>query len=147
MAGVPFFGPGKNNAEALQKLNQRCLDDEKNYPAVASIRAHGTAKNLQGWNKVLFAECPQSATTWEQTLGRMHRKYQKAPNVNAWVALQTQSREESFAAALRQAEFIQDTIQTVGTQKMIFAQKTFKLENVLKFDVALLDRLWAGGDM
>lgn len=143
LGGYKFFGPGPVNAAAIQKANAEALNGNV-QTVVASIRAHGTAKNLQGWHKMLFFETPPSATRIEQAIGRMHRKHQRHP-VEAWTLLHTRALEEAFAAAVRHAEFQQHTEPTGGRRKLLFAEKTFTL-NVLDFDTLLLDKLWQGGE-
>ena len=47
----------------------------------ASIKVHGTGRNLQAWSRNLVLEPPASGRMWEQLLGRTHRAGQTAPVV------------------------------------------------------------------
>ena len=69
-----FFGRGEEaSAQILQAKGDRTI--------VASIRAHGTGKNLQMFSRALVTQIPASQKIWEQLLGRLHRRGQKADKV------------------------------------------------------------------
>lgn len=53
-------------------------DGSDRFFCVASIRAHGTGKNLQHHHKQLLVQWPRPANQCEQLLGRTHRTGQKA---------------------------------------------------------------------
>lgn len=59
--GAKVFGAGENDIE------------EYLGSCVASIDAHGTGKDLQQFNRNLLVSVPESATDFEQCVGRTHR--------------------------------------------------------------------------
>lgn len=111
-SGFPYYGAGPEaNAKIIEETG----------PFVASIKAHGTGKNLQRYNLNLFTSCLPSAADWEQTLGRTHRTGQKADEVGAELYQQCDEMVESFAKAMREAQFIK---QVHGeSQKLLYADK------------------------
>lgn len=111
-SGFRYFGAGPEDAKAI-------LDVQG--PFIASIRAHGTGKNLQRYSRNLITSCIPDAATWEQLLGRTHRTGQKADEVTADVYVQCVEMQDSFDKALREARFIKDM--HGETQKLLFADK------------------------
>ncbi len=59
--GAKVFGAGENQ---IEECTESC---------VASIKAHGTGKDLQQFNRNLLVSVPESATDFEQCVGRTHR--------------------------------------------------------------------------
>lgn len=86
---------------------------------VASMRSHGTGKNLQAFNQELFVQWPRSAKLAEQTLGRMHRNGQEASQVSAYTCATSEFDDMLLAASLNDALYIHQT--TGNRQKLIYA--------------------------
>lgn len=76
---------------------------------VASIRAHGTGKNLQGFHRNLVANPPSDGATWEQLVGRTHRQGQLADEVTVEVYRHTPVYEASVEKARDLAGYIQES--------------------------------------
>ena len=76
---------------------------------VASIKAHGTGKNLQAYCNNLVTTPPGNGTRWEQMLGRTHRPGQESDSVNVWVYLHTPTFRATWENALNDAEFVEKT--------------------------------------
>jgi len=111
--GFPLFGPG---AEGI-------LKEKGTRTVVASIKAHGTGKNLQGYHRNLVTTAPTSGTVWEQLLGRTHRPGQTADEVTVDVYRHTLEMQAALTKALRDAQYQQDT--TGNQQKLLSATYTF----------------------
>jgi hypothetical protein len=92
---------------------------EKAVTLAASIRVHGTGKNLQAWANQLVISPPQAGKTWEQLLGRTHRTGQMSDEV--WCHYY--AHLPPFQAALKQAKSDAQYIQqTQGVrQKLVYA--------------------------
>lgn len=112
--GFPLFGPG---AEGI-------LKEKGTRTIVASIRAHGTGKNLQGFSRNLVTTTPTSGTVWEQLLGRTHRPGQEADEVTVEVYRHTLEMRAAVNKALRDADYQQTT--TGNRQKLLSATWTFR---------------------
>ena len=67
--GIPYY---KGGSEIPNTKSHRCI---------ASIKAHGTGKNLQAWNINLIAHPLSDPSMWEQLLARTHRHGQEADEV------------------------------------------------------------------
>jgi hypothetical protein len=115
--GFPLFGPG---AEGI-------LKERGTRTIVASIKAHGTGKNLQGFSRNLVTTSPTSGTVWEQLLGRTHRPGQEADEVTVDVYRHTLEMRSAVNKALRDADYQQTT--TGNQQKLLSATYTFNEEN------------------
>jgi len=87
-------------------------------PAILSISANGTGKNLQKWSKALVLDVPSSGKRWEQLLGRMHRPGQRENAVVYEVLLVISEQLAAFQTAVGKAQQIQDTITT--PQKLVY---------------------------
>lgn len=135
--GFPLYGPGEKAGAGLIKENAQAKEGRPRT-VVASLKAHGTGKNLQGWNRMLFVECMSNGATWEQALGRSHRQGQDANEVRADVFLHTTPMQEAFASALRQAKYIESTLGQA--QKLNYASTNI-LINLMDFDTSLLDSI------
>ena len=111
--GFPFYGPGQEASETI-------LQEKGDKTIVASVRAHGTGRNLQMYNRNLFVQPP---VDWEQNLGRTHRTGQQADEVTAWVYRHTEELVEAFEASMNRARYVQET--TGARQRLLFAARTF----------------------
>jgi len=112
----PLFGPGADGI--LKERGTRTI--------VASIKAHGTGKNLQCYSRNLVTTAPTSGTVWEQLLGRTHRPGQQADEVTIDVYRHTLEMRGAMTKALRDANYQEST--TGNRQKLLAATYTFKEE-------------------
>ena len=114
---LPFYGGGDEASELIKtETGQRSI--------VASIKAHGTGKNLQMFSRALIGNPPSDAGVWEQLLARHHRTGQDAPTVEFFVYRHTQEMRDAFDSALELAAYCQET--TGKAERLLFAEKTFK---------------------
>ncbi|NVJ09626.1 hypothetical protein HUW63_30935 [Myxococcus sp. AM001] len=61
VAGVPFYGGGPEaSATIIRESGRRSI--------VASLRAHGTGKNLTMFSRTLFVNPPADGAAWEQAI-------------------------------------------------------------------------------
>lgn len=116
LAGRPFYGPGAESSA-------RIISEDASRGIVASIRAHGTGKNLQAFSRNLVANPPSDAAQWEQLIGRTHRQGQLADEVTVEVYRHTAPMIEALAKAKMYATYIQDTMG--GSQKLLRATYLF----------------------
>jgi hypothetical protein len=81
VAGVPYFGE-----KGLDAQGNFILDHKG--PCIASIWANGRGRNMQlpenGWHDMLYMCFPQNEKICEQSLARVHRRGQTAPEVRVW---------------------------------------------------------------
>lgn len=109
---------------------------------VASMRAHGTGKNLQHHQNQLFVQWPRAANEAEQVLGRIHRPGQMADEITAHILMGIDFDHQLFCATLSDALYIQLT--TGAEQKLLYGSYT-KPPKI--FDPRLLDKLGFQGDL
>lgn len=96
--GIPVYGGG---AEGILEETRSC---------VASLDAHGEAKNLQyQFSQACYLVVRRSGQKWEQSLGRFHRSGQPADEVVIDVPLHTIERWEAFEGARGRAAYQQET--------------------------------------
>lgn len=98
--GIPYYGEKGVDARA-----NRHIDNHPGGPAVLSLAANGTGRNLQGlWHKNLWL-----CTPTEQALGRTHRPGQKADGVYNWILLGCAEHLKSFYhARSNKASFVEE---------------------------------------
>lgn len=99
--GIPYFGSGKSASAEI-------LDAEG--PIIASIAAHGQGKNLQQWNRNLVTAPPSSGKTWEQLVGRTHRRGQCSDEVTVEVPVFDDILLDSLRKALDDARYLEETL-------------------------------------
>jgi hypothetical protein len=116
---LPLYGAG---ADASQ------TSVEREPIIVCSIKAQGTGKNLQAWNRMLVTTPPSNGLTWEQLIGRCHRPGQEADEVLVDVYVHCQEFRRAIDNSKRDAEYLQGTQGT--PQKILFA--TWLSEEVVK---------------
>jgi hypothetical protein len=109
--GIPVYGSG---------MDLQLLDATADVIA-CSRPAHGQGKNLQAWQHNLFLMPMANGQAWEQAIARTHRDGQKADAVFVDVCLQTPENVAAFAAALKDARYIEET--TGQPQKLLQASK------------------------
>lgn len=113
--GVVFACPGADG-------DKRVLLLSGNERVVASIRAHGTGKNLQAFAHSLVAHPPADGATWEQLVGRMHRQGQLADEVTVEVYRHTPAYVEAVDRARGLAGYIQESF---GAPQKLVARATW----------------------
>jgi len=115
----PLYCPsGSKHDEAIEAVGNPQLGGKGDRIVVASLRAHGTGKNLQAFNKVLFPQWPRSGKDAEQTVGRVHRHGQVSDSVEVHTCLSTEHDHLVMAACLNDAIYVQQT--TGAPQRMVF---------------------------
>ncbi len=117
LAGIPQFGPGEEASRAI-------LSERGKTSIVASIRSHGTGKNLQPFSRNLVANPPSDGATWEQLIGRTHRTGQIADEVELLIYRHMPAMVEAVDRAKQLAGHIQGTFG--GSQKLLKASFGFK---------------------
>jgi hypothetical protein len=86
---------------------------------VASMRAHGTGKNLQHFGHAYFLQWPRDAVLAEQVIGRQHRNGQERDECVVTTCHYSEFDRVTFAATLNDAAYIS---QTLGSrQRLIYA--------------------------
>ncbi len=86
---------------------------------IASIKAHGTGKNLQRYSRALITSVPPSNDVWEQLIGRLHRTGQEADEVTFDFYLHARELRDGFLDALDEAKLVE--LVTGQPQKLRFA--------------------------
>jgi len=137
--GVPTYGGGDN--EIL----------EEKESCVASIDAHGEAKNLQHqFSQACYFAVRSSGEKWEQSLGRFHRPGQPADEVVVDVPLHTIERWESFSRARARSKYQQETMSS--PKKLCYAQidirEPYEIEALKQTKSPLWDKDadWSAGE-
>lgn len=102
-AGLVLAGPGDAGTRTVLAL-------KGSERVVASIRAHGTGRNLQCFSRNLIANPPSSGGTWEQLLGRTHRQGQEADEVTFDVYRHTESFRNAVATAHELSDYIEGAL-------------------------------------
>ncbi len=109
------------------KAEARILAEKGDRSIVASINSHGEGRNgLQ----FLFAEQlvtwpPASGKEWEQFLGRLHRRGQRADVVYTYVYRHVPEMRESIDRAVRLAKFVEGL--TSANQRLLGADVEWAL--------------------
>jgi hypothetical protein len=114
--GYPHFGGGANASRDIALVNAK-----KTPVIVASIKAHGTGKNLQAFCQNLILNLPSGGADVEQLLARTHRPGQEADEVSAYVLLHTLEMEDALRTALEDATRTEST--TGQKQKLNYARR------------------------
>lgn len=94
---IPYFGAGRNG-EGIR---------DHRGPCAASLRAHGTGKNLVQWTDALMLSIPSSGATLEQLLARLHRDGQKEDEVRYHFYCRTQEDDDAIRTCLRDARYVE----------------------------------------
>jgi len=114
--GVPTYGQGSEIPTKTPKT------------LAASIRVHGTGKNLQAWRNQLLL-CPlSSGAKWEQLLGRTHRTGQKADEVHFWTFHHMEAYQKALTTAQRDAKYLRDS--QGNPQKLLYANWITEKEEI-----------------
>lgn len=94
---IPYFGAGDERIKTYKG------------PCAASIRSHGTGKNLTQWHKALILAFPSSGSTLEQLLARHHREKQQADLVEFYFYLHSKEMLAALQTAIGDARFQETT--------------------------------------
>lgn len=119
-ADIPFDHlPAGSASNARLAAYREDPSKAKGKILVASIYAHGTAKNIQFLSNALFLQWPRQAKQAEQTLGRLHRNGQESDCVNVFTMSMSGWDDMNMAACLNDALYTRQT--TGNRQKLIYA--------------------------
>lgn len=119
--GMPYYGE-----EGLCTKTKRHIKKHPGGPAVASIAANGTGRNLQGfWSDNLWL-----CTPTEQALARTHRAGQKAPIVRNWVYVGCAEHLKSFWYAYNEKSVFAEIMQGCP-QRLRYAELTMPTQKQL----------------
>lgn len=114
LGGFPLYGEGDAASEGIRaETGDRTI--------VASVKAHGTGKNLQGWSRALVAGSMSDAGAWEQLLARHHRTGQ-TKDVTFAVYQHTSEVRRAFEDAQERARYVHAT--TGLAQRLLYAEAT-----------------------
>lgn len=109
---LPHYGGGKlASLEILAEKGDRSI--------LASMKAHGTGKNLQMFSRALIANPPSASDAWEQVIGRIHRTGQKASEVTIDVYRHSEEYRTAIRQAQARARYVEQT--TGSRQRLAFA--------------------------
>lgn len=108
-AGLPcIFAPSGKTADDF--LNSpEAAENCKGKFLIASVKAHGTGKNLQFLANQFYIQLPATETNAEQAVGRTHRKGQQADEVVITTCISSTFDEMSLAALLNDAIYVYET--------------------------------------
>lgn len=133
---IPYFGGGKKG------------DAIRNHkgPCAASIRSHGTGKNLVYWNKALLVSFPSSGNVLEQLLARHQREGQEADVVEFHFYMHSLETFDAYVKAREECEYAE---QMNGSPQRILGATVLRADghafNTADFDDLLTseDPLWS----
>lgn len=94
---IPYFGAGDERIKTYKG------------PCAASMRSHGTGKNLTQWSEALILGFPSSGKTLEQLAARHHREKQQADIVRFHFYLHSLETFNALKTSLADARFLEDT--------------------------------------
>jgi hypothetical protein len=95
------------------------LAEKGDRSILASMKAHGTGKNLQMFSRALIANPPSASDAWEQVIGRIHRTGQKASEVTIDVYRHSEEYRTAIRQAQARARYVEQT--TGSRQRLAFA--------------------------
>jgi len=101
-SGVPYYGEQGRSPEGAV-----IEEHPKGRPLIASMRANGTGRNLQGWSSNLLTAIPFTGAQAEQLIGRTHRHGQKSECVTFDAIINCREHVKTFWRVVNDAEFIQ----------------------------------------
>ena len=112
LGGFVQYGEGKKAEIEIQR-------ERGDRTIVASIRAHGTGRNLQfAYNRNLFVQLPSDG--YEQYIGRTHRPGQPSDVVTVDWYQHTPEYVGSLEKGVEYAKFVRDT--TGSAQKLLYGE-------------------------
>lgn len=103
--GMPYFGAGEEASTTI-------LKEDGTRSIIASVKAHGTGKNLQAFNRALMIDTPSDAGIVEQMIGRLYRHGQRR-DVLIERYEHTFEYVDAWAAQMTRAEYVRETTGTV----------------------------------
>lgn len=112
-SGLPYCaqkGIDKKSGAAIEEISG---------PAILSIAANSTGRNLQAWDQNLIVSPMPGGDAWEQLIGRTHRHGQKSDSVTVDFFLQCVENHECFSKAKNDARYFKDL--TNFDQKLLLA--------------------------
>lgn len=92
---------------------------------IASLKAHGTGKNMQSFWRQLWANLPADGGAWEQGVGRCHRYGQPKPVVEAHLFRHLPEFRDAWGKATEYATYIQGL--TGVPQKLLYGKKMWEV--------------------
>lgn len=104
--------------ELIESIGDPLQGGKGDRVVIASIKAHGVAKNLQAFQHQLFVQWPREADDAEQALGRTHRNGQEADELVVDLLNTIEWDHTNLAACLNDAIYVQQT--TDSRQKVIY---------------------------
>jgi hypothetical protein len=104
-SGWRFFqGGGKDrHGKHIDKLYDYKRGEFARETVIVSRHANSTGRNLQAWNRALFAAFPSCNRDAEQAVGRLHRELQRR-SVHIDVLIACTEHLDSVASVLQDAE-------------------------------------------
>ena len=94
---IPYFGGGDERIKTYKG------------PCAASVRSHGTGKNLTQWSRALLMGFPSSGKTIEQLMARHHREKQTADVVQFEFYAHSLENARAIETCLLDAAYIEAT--------------------------------------
>jgi hypothetical protein len=119
LSGCPRFGGGPDGSA---KLLNELKENQGTRSIVVSRNAHGTGKNMQAHNRMLFPTPPSDGGAWEQAIGRCHRYGQKR-DVSVVTYQHTAAHKKAFDTATKFATYIQQI--SGNPQKLVYGERLF----------------------
>lgn len=96
---------------AANRMLVQELEATKGRPLIASIKAHGTGKNLQSkYIDQYYVQIPQNETMFEQAVGRTHRQGQEADVCTIYTNVSNKMDELCVAAILNDAAYVYESM-------------------------------------
>lgn len=114
IGGFPLYAGGAEASEGI-------LEEKGDRTVVASIKAHGTGKNLQKFRRGLLANSPSNNGQLEQVLARIHRQGQQADSVSFDFYNHTAEVQDGWEKALSEASYKWQT--TGSRERVLFADR------------------------
>lgn len=114
ISGLPLYGGGDEASEGI-------IAEDGKRSIIASVKAHGTGKNLQKFRRNLVAQPPSDGGAWEQLIGRTHRQGQKADEVSVAVYRHTDEMVDALDKATSYARYVQSTLKNI--QKLCYVRR------------------------
>lgn len=128
---IPYFGGGDERIKTYKG------------PCAASVKAHGTGKNLQQFDAGLFMGLPSGGKTMEQCLARWHRNGQKSEVVRAYFYAHSKENLNALETCIEDSRYVRAT--SGSDQRILNAHLLDVNDGAFKLD-AYRERCEATGD-
>ena len=113
--GLPYY-----SNQGVDPLTGEFIEACESETCIASIESNKEGRNLQHkFSRNLITSCPTTGGTWQQLLGRTHRRGQDAEEVTVDVLISCKEQKEAFEQALADCSFQKNLQQQ--TQKLAIA--------------------------